>query len=352
MSSNRARLAVDAMGGDFGPSVVVPGALQAARNTGAKVILVGVEEEVRKVLAELSELDGEGELYEVVNASQIIEMTDKPSEVVRAKRDSSMHVACRLVRQGEADAFISAGNSGVAFACGMFIIGRIPGVVRPALASLMPTEKSPMLLLDVGANAECSPINLFQFAVLGSTFVKDILGYEDPRVALLSNGEEEGKGNPLVKETYDLLKQASHINFTGNAEGSDLFLGDVDVVVCDGFVGNVALKLSEGLAKSVTNLLKRELMNNGIMPKLGAKLSMPAFRSFKKIVDYAEYGGAPLLGLKGIAIVCHGKSSAKAITSALTMANSYVVKGTQQRLVEAISANEELTNYALSLELS
>ncbi len=349
MSSNSVRLAVDAMGGDFGPSVVVPGALQGARETGAKVLLVGIEEEIRKVLAELKAEDGEGSLYEVVNATQTIEMTDKPSEVVRGKRDSSMHVACKLVRQGEADAFISAGNSGVAYACGMFIIGRIPGVERPALASLMPTEKSPMLLLDVGANVECRPHHLFQFAVMGSTFVKDILGYEEPRVALLSNGEEEGKGNPLVKESYDLLKQAAHINFIGNAEGSDLFTGDVDVVVCDGFVGNVALKLSEGLAKSMTNLLKRELTSNGVMPKLGAMLSIPAFKSFKKVVDYAEYGGAPLLGLKGIAIVCHGKSNAKAITSALKLANSYIEKGTQQRLVEAISANEELSSYAMSL---
>ncbi|MBQ2761172.1 MAG: phosphate acyltransferase PlsX [Mailhella sp.] len=349
MSSNRARLAVDAMGGDFGPSVVVPGALQGARETGAKVLLVGIEEEIRKQIAELKAEDGEGELFEVVNATQIIEMTDKPSEVVRGKRDSSMHVACKLVRQGEADAFISAGNSGVAYACGMFIIGRIPGVERPALASLMPTEKSPMLLLDVGANAECRPHHLFQFAVMGSTFVKDILGYEDPRVALLSNGEEEGKGNPLVKDSYELLKQASHLNFVGNAEGSDLFTGDVDVVVCDGFVGNVALKLSEGLARSIRHLLKRELTHNGILPRLGAALSMPAFKSFKKIVDYAEYGGAPLLGLKGIAIVCHGKSNEKAICSAMKLANSYISKGTQQRLVEAISANEELSSFAMSL---
>ena len=337
------------MGGDFGPSVVVPGALQGARETGAKVLLVGIEEEIRKQIAELKAEDGEGELFEVVNATQIIEMTDKPSEVVRGKRDSSMHVACKLVRQGEADAFISAGNSGVAYACGMFIIGRIPGVERPALASLMPTEKSPMLLLDVGANAECRPHHLFQFAVMGSTFVKDILGYEEPRVALLSNGEEEGKGNPLVKDSYELLKQASHLNFVGNAEGSDLFTGDVDVVVCDGFVGNVALKLSEGLARSIRHLLKRELTHNGILPRLGAALSMPAFKSFKKIVDYAEYGGAPLLGLKGIAIVCHGKSNEKAICSAMKLANSYISKGTQQRLVEAISANEELSSFAMSL---
>ncbi|WP_418765059.1 phosphate acyltransferase PlsX [Mailhella sp.] len=349
MSSNRARLAVDAMGGDFGPSVVVPGALQAARNTGAKVILVGIEEEIRKTLAGLSEQDGEGELYEIVNATQLVEMTDKPSEILRTKKDSSMQVACRLVRHGEADAFISAGHSGAAYACGMFILGRIPGVERPALASVIPTEKSPMLLLDVGANVECRPHHLFQFGLMGATFVKDILGYEDPRVGILSIGEEEGKGNSLVKSSYELLKQASNLNFIGNAEGRDLFTGNLDVAVCDGFVGNIALKLSEGLASSLTHLLKRELLNNGVLPRLGAFLSMKAFQNFKKMVDYAEYGGAPLLGLKGIAIVCHGKSNVKAITSAVTMANTYVVKGTQQRLVETISANEELTSYGRSV---
>ena len=184
---------------------------------------------------------------------------------------------------------------------------------------------------------------------MGATFVKDILGYEDPRVGILSIGEEEGKGNSLVKSSYELLKQASNLNFIGNAEGRDLFTGNLDVAVCDGFVGNIALKLSEGLASSLTHLLKRELLSNGVLPRLGAFLSMKAFQNFKKMVDYAEYGGAPLLGLKGIAIVCHGKSNVKAITSAVTMANTYVVKGTQQRLVETISANEELTSYGRSV---
>ena len=346
MSSNRAILAVDAMGGDFGPSVVIPGAIQAVQSTGAKVILVGKEDEIRATLEELSLQHDEGEVYEVVNATQVVEMTDKPSEILRSKKDSSMQVACRLVRDGKADAFISAGNSGAAFACGMFILGRIHGVERPALASLMPTEKSPMLLLDVGANVECRPHHLFQFGLMGSTFVSDIMGYENPRVGILSIGEEEGKGNSLVKSSYELLKQASNLNFIGNVEGRDLFTGDIDVVVCDGFVGNIALKLSEGLATSLAHVLKRELMSNGPMPKLGAMLSLKAFQKFKKVVDYAEYGGAPLLGLKGIAIVCHGKSNAKAISSAVTMANTYVVKGTQQSLVEAISANEELSRYA------
>ncbi len=346
MSSDRARLVVDAMGGDFGPSVVIPGVLNAVHNTGAKAFLVGREESIRATLEELSLQHEEGDFYEIVNATQVVEMTDKPSEILRSKKDSSMQVGCRLVHEGKADAFISAGHSGAAFACGMFILGRIQGVERPALASLIPTEKSPMLLLDVGANVECRPHHLFQFALMGECFVRDIMGYENPRVGILSIGEEEGKGNSLVKSSYELLKQASHLNFIGNVEGRDLFTGDIDVVVCDGFVGNIALKLSEGLASSLSHVLKRELLNNGPISKLGAMLSMKAFQKFKKVVDYAEYGGAPLLGLKGIAIVCHGKSNEKAISSAVTMANTYVIKGTQQRLVEAISANEELSSYA------
>ena len=346
MSSVRARIAVDAMGGDFGPSVVVPGALQAAQATGAKVLLVGIEEEIRKAVDELSLSQAEGDLFDVVHAAQLVEMTDKPSDILRNKKDSSMQVACRLVRDGEADAFISAGHSGAAYACAMFIMGRIHGVDRPALASLLPTEKSPLLLLDVGANVECRANHLFQFGLMGAAFVKDILGYENPRVGILSIGEEEGKGNNLVKSSYELLKQATHLNFIGNVEGRDLFTGDIDVAVCDGFVGNIVLKLSEGVAASFGHMLKRELTNSGFLTYVGAFLSRKAFSSFRKIVDYAEYGGAPLLGLKSLALVCHGKSNSKAIRSAVTMANTYVIKGTQQRLVEAISANEELANYA------
>ncbi len=346
MSSSSVRIAVDAMGGDFGPSVVCPGALQAAKTSNAKVYLVGIEEDIRRTLDELSLTEGEGKLYEVVPASQTVEMTDRPSDVLRSKKDSSMQVACRLVRSGEADAFVSAGHSGAAFACAMFILGRIHGVDRPALASLIPTEKSPMILLDVGANVECRANHLFQFALMGSAFVAEILGYESPRVGILSIGEEEGKGNSLVKSSYELLKQTPHLNFIGNAEGRDIFTGNLDVVVCDGFVGNIVLKLSEGLATSFGHMLKRELTNSGFMPYLGAMLSRRAFRNFKKIVDYAEYGGAPLLGLKSLALVCHGKSNSKAICSAVNMACTYVSKGTQQRLVEAISANEELANFA------
>ena len=276
-------------------------------------------------------------------------MWEKPSEILRTKKDSSIQVACRLVKQGKADAIVSAGHSGAAVACGMFILGRIPGVERPALATILPTEKKPVLLLDVGANVECRPHHIFQFALMGSTFAQDLLGYETPRVGILSIGEEEGKGNSLVKSSYDLLKLTQDINFLGNVEGRDLFTGNVDVVVCDGFVGNVALKLSEGLGSSLTHVLKRELLNSGLLPRIGTFLAKKAFKRFAKVVDYAEYGGAPLLGLQGVAIVCHGASNIKALTSATAMAHAYVTKGTHERLVTAISANEELTRYARSV---
>ena len=211
--NSKSVIAIDAMGGDFGPSVVVPGALQAARECGAKVLLVGEESAVKDALAALPAVERNEELFEIVHASQIVEMCEKPSEILRTKKDSSIQVACRLVKQGKADAIVSAGHSGAAVACGMFILGRIPGVERPALATILPTEKKPVLLLDVGANVECRPYHIFQFALMGSTFAQDILGYETPRVGILSIGEEEGKGNSLVKSSYDLLKLAQDIRF-------------------------------------------------------------------------------------------------------------------------------------------
>jgi len=346
--NNKTVLAVDAMGGDFGPSVVVPGALQAAQLTGSKVLLVGQEESIKHILASVSsELKSAD--YSIVNATQVVEMHEKPSDILRSKKDSSIQVACRLVKNGEAHAVISAGHSGASVACGMFILGRIPGVERPALATILPSKTTPKLLLDVGANVECRPYHLFQFALMGAAFAKDILEYEDPRVGILSIGEEEGKGTSVVKDAYDLLKVAKNLNFLGNVEGRDLFLGDVDVVVCDGFVGNIALKLSEGLAYSMMHVLKRELLGNGLLPKIGTFLAQKAFKKFAKIIDYAEYGGAPLLGLQGISFVCHGSSNAKAIKSAIVMADTYVNKGTHERLITAIRDNEELTSFARSV---
>ena len=342
MSSNKTVIAVDAMGGDLGPSVVVPGAIEAARQTGAKILLVGNEATLD---GELNRLSPSGVDLEIVHAPEVAGMDEKPSDILRRKKNASIQVACRLVRDGAAQGVVSAGHSGASVACGMFIMGRIPGVERPALASLLPTEKEPVVLLDVGATVDCKPYNIFQFGLMGDAFARDILNKESPRVGLLSIGEEEGKGNSQVKEAYELFKMAQNLNFSGNIEGRDLFTGEMDVAVCDGFVGNVALKLSEGLGLSLSRVLKRELLNSGFLPKLGSLLAKSAFRRFAKVVDYAEYGGAPLLGLQNISIVCHGRSNAKAICNATRMATLFVEKETNKRLMETICANEELTRF-------
>lgn len=345
MSSNETVIAVDAMGGDLGPSVVVPGAIEAARQTGAKILLVGNEATLD---GELNRLSPSGVDLEIVHAPEVAGMDEKPSDILRRKKNASIQVACRLVRDGAAQGVVSAGHSGASVACGMFIMGRIPGVERPALASLLPTEKEPVVLLDVGATVDCKPYNIFQFGLMGDAFARDILNKESPRVGLLSIGEEEGKGNSQVKEAYELFKMAQNLNFSGNIEGRDLFTGEMDVAVCDGFVGNVALKLSEGLGLSLSRVLKRELLNSGFLPKLGSLLAKSAFRRFAKVVDYAEYGGAPLLGLQNISIVCHGRSNAKAICNATRMATLFVEKETNKRLMETICANEELTRFGRS----
>ncbi|MDL2209225.1 phosphate acyltransferase PlsX [Desulfovibrio sp. OttesenSCG-928-O18] len=346
MSKDAPVIAVDVMGGDFGPSVCVPGAVDAARAHNFKVLLVGRESEVA---AELAKLDLSGVQAEVVHAADVAEMDEKPSDILRRKKDASIQVACRLVKEGQADGVVSPGHSGATVACGMFIMGRINGVERPALASLMPSEKSPVVLLDVGANVDCKPHHLLQFGLMANAFARDMLEIPSPRLGLLSIGEEEGKGNTLVKETYDLLKMVQDLNFVGNVEGRDIFTGDVDVIVCDGFVGNVALKLSEGLASSISRILKRELLSTTIA-KVGTLLSKGAFKRFARFVDYAEYGGAPLLGLNGIAVVAHGRSNTKAVASATRMAATFVRKGTYERLVEAISLNEELTRYGKAIK--
>ena len=345
MSRNKTVIAVDAMGGDLGPSVVVPGAIEAARQTGAKILLVGNEATLD---GELNRLSPSGVDLEIVHAPEVAGMDEKPSDILRRKKNASIQVACRLVRDGAAQGVVSAGHSGASVACGMFIMGRIPGVERPALASLLPTEKEPVVLLDVGATVDCKPYTIFQFGLMGDAFARDILNKESPRVGLLSIGEEEGKGNSQVKEAYELFKMAQNLNFSGNIEGRDLFTGEMDVAVCDGFVGNVALKLSEGLGLSLSRVLKRELLNSGFLPKLGSLLAKSAFRRFAKVVDYAEYGGAPLLGLQNISIVCHGRSNAKAICNATRMATLFVEKETNKRLMETICANEELTRFGRS----
>ncbi len=343
--SDRPIIAVDAMGGDFGPSVLVPGAIEASRTDGLKVLLVG---DTPRVQAVLDKMNTAGADFEIVQADEVVLMNERPADVLRRKKKSSIQIGCRLVQNKAADAVVSAGHSGAAVACGMFIIGRLPGVERPALCTILPTEKKPVVLLDVGANVDCRPWHLFQFGLMGDAFARDILDYESPRVTILSIGEEEGKGNSQVKEAYELLKMAKHLNFVGNAEGRDIFTGDVDVVVCDGFVGNIVVKMSEGLATSLTHMLKRTFMS-GVLPMLGAFLARGAFRKFRRTIDYAEYGGAPLLGLRNLSIVCHGRSNSRAMANAVRMAGTFVRKQTVAKLAETIVANEELTRYSSAL---
>ena len=327
--SDRPVIAVDAMGGDFGPAVLVPGAIEASRLYGVKVLLVGDTPKMARVA---EGIDCTGAEFDYVQADEVVLMNERPADVLRRKKNSSIQIGCRLVREGK----------GAAVACGMFIIGRLKGVERPALCTLLPTEKKPVIVLDVGANVDCRPYHLFQFGLMGDAFARDILNYASPRVSILSIGEEEGKGNSQVKESYELLKLAKNLNFIGNAEGRDIFTGDVDVVVCDGFVGNIVVKMGEGLAMALTRMLKG-VFKSSPLAMLGGLLARGAFRKFKRTIDYAEYGGAPLLGLKRLAIVCHGKSNSKAMTSAIRMAATFVRKNTQEKLAETIQTNEELT---------
>lgn len=335
------------MGGDFGPPVVVPGALTAARQGGFALLLVGDDAALR---AELQKHSVRGVSVEVVHASEVALMGEKPSEILRRKKDASIQVACRLVKDGAAHGVVSPGHSGASVACGMFIMGRIPGVERPALVSVLPSEKLPTVVLDVGANVDSKPHHLFQFGLMADAYTKTILDRDTPTIGLLSIGEEEGKGNTLVKEAYDIFKMAKNINFVGNVEGRDMFTGDVDIIVCDGFVGNVALKLAEGLSSSLSRLLKRELLTSTLAAKIGTFLAKGAFKRFARFVDYAEYGGAPLLGLQGIVIVCHGRSNSLAIANATKMAAAFVQKRTNERLVANISANEELTRFSKAIK--
>ncbi|MDR1686009.1 MAG: phosphate acyltransferase PlsX [Desulfovibrio sp.] len=340
-------IAVDVMGGDFGPSVAVPGALEAARKGSFSVLLVGDKDVVGNTL---KECNAEGVAYEVVHASQTALMGEKPSDILRRKKDSSIQVACRLVKDGAAQGVVSPGHSGASAACGMFIMGRMTGIDRPALVSVLPSEKQPTVVLDVGANVDCKAYHLFQFGLMADAFTKTVLSRPNPSIGLLSIGEEEGKGNTLVKEAYDIFKLTNNVNFVGNVEGKDIFSGEVDIIVCDGFVGNVVLKLAEGLSGSLSRILKRELLNSTVAAKIGSLLSKGAFSRFSRFVDYAEYGGAPLLGLQGIVIVCHGRSNAKAVSNAVGMAAAFVKKKTNERLNANICANEELNRFSKAVK--
>jgi len=331
-------IALDAMGSDRAPKPEIEGAIQAARQYGMRVLLVGPEAVVK------TELDRHRSAIrlpiEIVNASEHITMDDKV-EAIRAKRDSSMRVGLRMVREGQAAGFVTAGNTGAAMATAKVVLGAVPGLDRPALAAVFPTAPGPAaMLLDVGANVDCTPQNLEQFAVMGDIYFRAMYGRRGglmrPRVGLLSIGEEEGKGNELTREAFQLLKQLP-LNFVGNVEGRDLYNGKVDVIVADGFVGNVALKISEGVANLVRTALKESLKAT-ITRQVGALLSRSAFTDFKKRLDHTEYGGAPLLGVKGVCIITHGSSNANAIKNAVRVAAEFSKRGINDSIERGLAA--------------
>ena len=331
-------IALDAMGSDRAPKPEIEGAIQASRQYGVRVLLVGPEAVVK---TELDRHRAAGRLpIEIVHASEYITMEDKV-EAVRAKRDSSMRVGLRLVREGQANGFVTAGNTGAAMATAKVVLGAVPGVDRPALAAVFPTAPGPAaMLLDVGANVDCTAQNLEQFAVMGEVYFRAMFGKRNaipgPRVGLLSIGEEETKGNDLTREAFQLLKQLP-LNFIGNVEGRDLYNGQVDVIVADGFVGNVALKISEGVANLVRTALKESLKAT-ITRQVGALLSRSAFIDFKKRLDHTEYGGAPLLGVKGVCIITHGSSNANAMKNAVRVAAEFSKRGINDSIERRLAA--------------
>lgn len=327
------KIAVDAMGGDHGPAVIVEGAVAAVREFGASVILVGNDAAIER---ELGRLDAYTLPIEVRHASQVVGMAEAPSQALRRKRDSSLRVAAELVRDGKAGAFVSAGNTGAALAISMFVIGVLAPVDRPAIAAVLPNLKKFTVLLDVGANVDPKAWHLLQFGVMGHVYARDLLGIDNPRVGLLSVGAEEGKGNELTKEAFDLLKGSS-LNFVGNVEGRDIYNGHCDVVVTDGFTGNVALKISESLAEMLGSMIREEL-GRDVRSKLGAALAIPAFQRFRRRVDYTEMGGAPLLGIDGAAIICHGASPVKAIKNAVRVAQEWAAAGVNEHIKAAVEA--------------
>jgi glycerol-3-phosphate acyltransferase PlsX len=326
-------VALDAMGGDYAPSVNVEGAVETVKeHDDIDIILVGNEPLVRR---ELDSKRYPANRISIMHASQVIEMHDPPTTAIRKKKDSSIRIGIDLVKAGKADAFVSAGHSGVVMATSLLLLGTSKGVDRPAIATVMPTLKDTFILLDAGANVDCKPENLLQFALMGNTYCKLLLNKANPKVALLSIGEEDTKGNELTKEAFKLIK-STRLNFLGNLEGKDMFTGKADVIVCDGFIGNIALKISEGLAETIIKMLKREITSVST-GRIGYLMMKPAIRNFKKRTDYDEYGGAPLLGINGACIISHGRSTAKAIKNALRVAADYAGK----RVFEAISTDIE-----------
>lgn len=331
------KIALDAMGGDFAPEMTIAGAIEAVSEYDLEVILVGNRQQLRDALKDRRYPSSRISIF---HASEVVEMHESPSSALRKKRDSSIRRAVELVKNREADAAVSAGNSGVVMATSLFLLGKLPHVDRPAIATIMPSLTGYFVLIDAGANVDCKPENLLQFAHMGSAYYKTIFSNPAPRIALLSIGEEDTKGNELTKEAFRILKNAG-MNFAGNIEGKDIFSGHADVIVCDGFIGNIVLKVSEGLAETIIKMLRREIVNVAT-GKLGYLMIKPAIRNFKKKTDYSEYGGAPLLGINGTCIISHGRSSAKAIKNAIKVSAEMA----KQKVHEVISGT--LKDFAIT----
>lgn len=325
-------IAVDAMGGDNAPMEIVKGAVEAAKEIDYKIALVGREGDINTELAKYSY---DKNKISVVNATEVIETCEVPTVAIRKKKDSSMVVGLNMVKKGEAAAFVSAGNTGALLTGATVIIGRIPGVERPALGTMIPTEKGMSLLIDAGANVDAKPNYLVQFAKMGSVYVENIFGVPNPKVGLINIGVESEKGNALVKETYGLLNEETGINFTGNLEARDISLGEVDVMVADAFVGNVVLKLMEGFGKSILKIIKKELMSD-LLSKLGAVMATGAFKRIKKYFDYADVGGAPFLGLKALVVKAHGNSDARAVKGAIKQCVSFIDKDIVNKIAQKL----------------
>ena len=324
-------IAVDAMGGDFAPRPVVDGALAAARHFDLGVALVGPRANLDVELGRHDDVDPER--IRIVEATDVVAMEDSPAAALRRKPNASIKVAAEIVARGEASALFSAGHTGATVMAAYAAFGMLPGVDRPAVAATIPTRRRPAILLDVGASVECRPQHLLQFAIMGSVYARVAFGLENPRVGLLSIGEEATKGNELTREAHRLLRM-SPLAFIGNVEARDVYSGNADVIVCDGFTGNVALKISEGLVDVVESLLSDELSST-ITMRVGSLLTRRALRRFKRRVDYSEYGGAPLLGLAGVTIVGHGRSSAKAVRNAVALGYRFA----SQRFIERVEQN-------------
>lgn len=339
------KVAVDAMGGDYAPDEIVLGAIQAAReyiNEGIEIVLVGDQVQITQAL------DRQGNWKDlnitVHHASEVIDMHESPGAAVRKKKDASVVVATGLVKQGICDVVICAGSTGAAVAAALFGLGRIKGIERPAIATPMPNLTGTTVLLDSGANVDSKPKHLVQNAIMGSIYAEYVLNIPRPRVGLLNIGEEESKGNEQVLSTYPLLKQLNTVNFIGNVEGRDIPKGTVDVVVCDGFVGNIVLKLGEGLASAILQLVKDSIKASGFWTKMASMFVLPALKSLKKKLDYAEYGGAPLLGVNGGFIICHGSSRAKAIKNAIRVAKEFTEQEVVAHIRETIANEGVLSN--------